>query len=192
MSERPSERTGSALTFVLIIILYVLLGKLGLLIAIPPDYASPIFPAAGLALAVSLHYGASVLPAIWLGSLILNLTLAWQHGPFTLTGTLAAFGIASGAALQAWLGSFLVRHYLGERWHPLEQDRNTLLFLMLGGPLACLSAASIGALMLNLTDIISGFDTLRNGWNWWLGDTLGVLIFTPPTLAFLNRTQILW
>ena len=192
MSERPPGRTGSALPFVLIVILYILLGKLGLLIVIPPDYASPIFPAAGLALAVTLHYGASVLPAIWLGSLALNLTLAWQHGLFTLPGILAAFGIASGAALQAWLGSFLVRRSLGERWNHLEQDRNTLLFLMLGGPLACLSAASIGALMLTLTGIISSLDTLRNGWNWWLGDTLGVLIFTPLTLAFINRTQIPW
>lgn len=70
MSERPSRRTSSALPLVLTVILYVLLGKLGLLIAIPPNYASPIFPAAGLALAVTLHYGAPVLPAIWLDSVV--------------------------------------------------------------------------------------------------------------------------
>ena len=39
--------------------------------------------------------------------------------------------------------------------------------------------------MLNLTDIISSLDTLRNGWNWWLGDTLGVLWLMGGALVLL-------
>ena len=36
---------------------YVALGAVGLTLAIPPGYASPVFPAAGLALACALLFG---------------------------------------------------------------------------------------------------------------------------------------
>ena len=43
---------------------YALLGLLGLLLAIPPGYASPVFPAAGLALALILVSGYRLLPGL--------------------------------------------------------------------------------------------------------------------------------
>ena len=47
---------------------YALLGAFGLMLAIGPGYASPIFPAAGLALAVTLLSGRRAMPGVWLGS----------------------------------------------------------------------------------------------------------------------------
>ncbi|MFZ4860311.1 MAG: MASE1 domain-containing protein [Desulfuromonadaceae bacterium] len=47
---------------------YALLGALGLMLAIGPGYASPIFPAAGLALVAALLFSRRALPGIWLGS----------------------------------------------------------------------------------------------------------------------------
>ena len=41
---------------------YALLGAAGLTLAIPPGYASPVFPAAGLALAGALWWGRTALP----------------------------------------------------------------------------------------------------------------------------------
>ena len=61
----------------LVAIGYLALGGLGLLFAIAPGYASPIFPAAGWALAAALCFGRSALPGVLLGSAGLNLTLAF-------------------------------------------------------------------------------------------------------------------
>lgn len=53
---------------------YVLLGRLGLLMVLPPYQVSPIYPAAGWGLAVLLVGGLRHLPAVALGSFIVQ---AW-------------------------------------------------------------------------------------------------------------------
>ena len=61
------ERAGGWATARLVALLafgYLLLGGAGLLLAIPPGYASPVFPAAGLALAAVLRLGWRALPGI--------------------------------------------------------------------------------------------------------------------------------
>ena len=55
---------------------YVVLGKLGLMLAVSPGYASGIFPPAGLAIASAYLWGGPTLPWILLGSLTLNLSVA--------------------------------------------------------------------------------------------------------------------
>ena len=73
MLDRIQTSTGASLKIIrhnaYAAIGYALLGFLGLLLAIPPGYASPVFPAAGLALALILVSGYRLLPGIWIGSL---------------------------------------------------------------------------------------------------------------------------
>ncbi len=52
---------------------YAVAAWLGLWLAIPPGYATAIWPASGLALAGVLMGGARVAPGIWLGSFVVNL-----------------------------------------------------------------------------------------------------------------------
>ena len=67
--------------------LYVLCGRAGLLMALPPGYASPLFVPAGIALAACTVGGAGLLPAVALGALALNLVFP----------TLSAQGVSAGA-----------------------------------------------------------------------------------------------
>ena len=76
---------------------YMALGGLGLAFAIGKGYASPIFPASGLALAVALCFGNGVLPGIWLGSALLNLSLAG------LNGTLSPVTVAAALLIATWV-----------------------------------------------------------------------------------------
>ena len=59
--------------------LYVLTGKLGLLLAVPPGYATLIWPASGIAVGMLLSHGARLWPGVLLGSFVLN---AWNTGVF--------------------------------------------------------------------------------------------------------------
>ena len=83
--------------------LYVLLGRLGLLMVLPPAQAAPIYPAAGWALAALLVLGLRYVPAVALGSFLVQVT--------TLSGPPAALlplagGIGLGAAAwAAWRGA---------------------------------------------------------------------------------------
>src|SRR5437870_5625685 len=81
---------------------YCVSGRLGLLLAVPPGYATAVWPPSGIALAGVLAYGYRIFPGIWLGSFLINVwtgldassTAALLHSlPLPAT-------IAAGAALQ--------------------------------------------------------------------------------------------
>ena len=67
-------------------LIYAVLGISSLFLAIPPGYASPVFPAAGLAIALALHFGNRILPGIWLGRAI-NYR---RYGPGNLSQAIVA------------------------------------------------------------------------------------------------------
>jgi diguanylate cyclase len=168
-----------------VVVLYVLLGVLGLTLAIPPGYASPVFPAAGLALAVTLVHGRKALPFVWLGSLALNLGLAWRSGPLSTGSVLAAGCIALGASLQAWTGQYAVNRRLGLAWQQLETEGQIVALLLRGGVLACLVSASVAVGTLWALGVIAPASTAVSWWTWYLGDLLGVAVFAPLALLVL-------
>mgnify|MGYP000346616225 CR=1 FL=1 len=165
--------------------LYALLGAGGLTLAIPPGYASPIFPAAGLALAVVLFYGRIALPWVWLGSFVLNVGHALWFGHLSGATWLAAACIAVGSSLQAWIGQWLISQNQGETWRHLESESQIVAFLFRGGVLACLVSASVAVVVLWGLGVISRESMLFSWWTWYTGDLLGVAIFAPLALLFL-------
>ena len=171
---------------------YLLLGAAGLLLAIPPGYASPVFPAAGLALAASLQFGPRVLPAIWLGSSLLNVGHAWLSGTLSPTTLAVALAIGVGASLQAWAGAWLVRRWQGSAWRALEQEQDAFRFLLLGGVGAGLVSPTVGVSAMTLAGVIAPAGAPYTWWNWYVGDVLGMLVFAPLTLCFLNWRDHLW
>jgi integral membrane sensor domain MASE1 len=52
--------------------LYFAVAKLSLLLAIPPGYATAVWPPSGLAVAVILLAGNRMWPAVWLGAALAN------------------------------------------------------------------------------------------------------------------------
>lgn len=171
---------------------YSVLGAAGLALAIPPGYASPVFPAAGLALALTLHFGNRILPGIWLGSFTINLVVSLQNGSIDSTEAMMVPILASGATLQAWLSRIAVIRWIGDKWQVLESEKDIALFLIVAAPLSCLVSATVGVTSLHLANVIQAIDFFYSWWNWWIGDMLGVLIFTPLTLTFLLRHHSPW
>ena len=51
---------------------YYVVGRLGLLLAIPPGYATAVWPASGIALAGALLYGYRIWPGILLASFLVR------------------------------------------------------------------------------------------------------------------------
>ncbi|WP_295447844.1 CHASE domain-containing protein [uncultured Thiodictyon sp.] len=171
---------------------YALLGAAGLTLAIPPGYASPVFPAAGLALASALWWGRAALPGIWLGSAALNLAHASLGGTLTRATVGVALVIATGATTQAAVGAWLVKRRQGAAWQALDREQDTFRFLLLGGVLAGVVSASFGVTGLAVAGLIEGAGGAFTWWNWYVGDVLGVLVFAPLTLGLLNRADPLW
>ncbi|WP_333874838.1 PAS domain S-box protein [Methylobacter sp.] len=190
---KPSKLTIAALNKSLLLsAIYFLLGIAGLKLAIAPGYATAVFPAAGLAFAAILYEGSRLLPGVWLGSVGINLWVAANHSGLSSESLLTAAIIAAGSTLQAWVAASLVRHRLKDSWRNLDNDRDIILLLFFAGPLACLVSATWANTVLILFHVISSSELFFNWWNWWIGDTIGVLLFAPLTLMVLQRKNPLW
>lgn len=171
---------------------YAISGKLGLLLAIPPGYATAIFPPAGIALASLLLFGKRWIGGVWLGSFALNIGVGLTHGgQFGLLETGLPALIATGAALQALLGEYLVRRSV-QLPTPLDRVSDIARFLLLGGPVSCLVNASISVSALYLNGAITANTLLFHWWTWWIGDSIGVMIVAPLVFIFLAQPREIW
>lgn len=176
----------------LVTLSYFSFGALGLSLAISPGYASPIFPAAGLAVALMLSSGNRVWPGIWLGSFLLNVTVSLIYGQFNLGNVAIAAMIACGASLQAFVAAKLVVYAVGNAWKNMELELDILRCLIMAGAVASLVSATTGVSTLYFSGVISAANFLNSWWNWWVGDTLGVLIAMPMVLSYLYRNSPSW
>ena len=104
-----------------------------------PADATEIFLPAGIAVAAAFMVGLASLPGIFVGSLLLNLSVAYSIG-HKLDGVHVAVAvvIASASALQAAACGLVLRKSIG---YPaaLDNPRDLLLFLLLS-PVLCLIA----------------------------------------------------
>lgn len=100
---------------------------------------------------------------------------------------LVALAIGSGNTAGTILGTLLLQKMMGFQNNFLR-GRDVTIFLLIG-PSSMLLTASIGVFALYTGGMLP-FDLLFQAWTgWWLGDTLGVLVFTPLLLFLLNDWQ---
>lgn len=186
-SERLGDQAKLVWGTLALALVYILSGKLSLLLAVPPGYASAIFPPAGIAVAAVLISGKRAFPGIFIGALLMNLLIPAQSSS---PGTAAALLIALASLLQAGLGGWALRKVFGYPI-PFDQARDTLLFLLLP-PVICLVSATLSVAGLWALGLLTAKDLVSSWAVWWVGDTLGVLVMVPLTLVLLGDPRALW
>lgn len=191
MPNVSQQQHGTLVGIVLLAVAYAGCGYLALLLSIPPGYAAAVYPPAGFALAALLIWGYRFVPGVWLGCFVLDAWVTYRAaGPDVASFWIPAL-IASGAALQAVIGAKLIRGYAGAR-AVLVDDRTILRVLVLGGPIACVISPTVGVGTLWWTDIIQYEEVAFSWWTWWIGDVLGVLLFTPVAFTLFAKPRPLW
>jgi PAS domain S-box-containing protein len=166
-------------------VLYMVTGKLGLLLSVPPGFATLIWPPSGLALGICLVHGRRLWPGIWLGSFLLNASVAGALGapPALLPAKLAvAAAIGAGSTLQTLIACVLADRVVGAPLK-LSSVAQILKLFLLAGPLACVTAASIGVASLRAAGLIGDAGIVDNWLSWWGGDVFGIIVFLPLALV---------
>jgi PAS domain S-box-containing protein len=158
---------------------YFLLADLGLRWGTLSGAASPMFPAAGLALAGLLLGGLRLWPAIVIGRLAAGLV---QGSPLPLWVDLA---IAGGNGLGAVAGTYLLQR-LGFQT-ALARLRDVLGLVAIG-VLHSLIPATVGSAALVIALDLSVMSVSFSWLSWWVGNVAGVLVVTPVILTWAART----
>lgn len=169
---------------------YAVTGWLALQLAVPPGYAAPIFPAAGIALSALLIFGIRLWPAVLIGSLLVQLFAVLQTG-VSEAHWWGSFFASVGAALQAVIGATAARRLIGFP-NPLDSPRSILRFLAIVAPLSSLISASIAIPVLYASGTIPAGELTFSWWNWWIGDTLGVIIAAPLMFVLFGQPTEDW
>lgn len=163
---------------------YVATGALGLTLALPPGYVTAVWPPSGIALAALLLWGPRMWPGIWLGSFLVNVVVSVaSEGPgINPTGLAVAFSIATGSTLQALVGAFLQRRFLGV--DRIFESGETILSFGLIATTSCLLAPTWGVTTLSLAGLVNDASNVYVWRTWWLGDAAGVLVIAPVLLKW--------
>lgn len=166
---------------------YFVVGRLGTLLALPPGFATAIFPASGLALAALLWRGTGLWPGILLGSFCMNAWISNSNSPdFSLLQFFpAGISIGLGACGEALVGAYLLRRF-AESNDPLARVKNVIVFLVCSALIGSMVSASVGVTSLCLAKIANWGNFLETWFTWWLGDAMGIFVFTPLALILLQ------
>lgn len=167
---------------------YALMGALGLMFAVPPGYATAVWPSSGLALAALLAWGSRVWPGIWIGSFLVNVWASWSgQGDLGVAGIVVAASIAIGSTLQTMLANLLLRKWVGVA-KLFDAAPTTIAFAAIAA-VCCFIASSWGVATLAIAGLHDG--GLGESWRiWWLGDFIGVIVVTPAMMTWRQLLPI--
>jgi len=166
---------------------YLLSSQLCSLVGAPNEFGSVIWPPAGISVACLVIFGSR----LWLGVLI-GAFLANLYFIFNLANTLTSLSYitasieAVGATLEALAGVWLIKN-LAHFPNPLHTEKQIGLFMVCAF-LSCFISPTVAMATLTLTHQIP-LNVAEAHWiDWYLGDFIGMLIFTPLILIWLHRS----
>src|SRR5437764_13699642 len=159
----------------LVCIAYFVAGRLGLAVPFTSGNVSPVWPAAGIALAAVLRWGYRVWPGIALGAFLANLLSPIPH--------VAAAGLAVGNTLAALTGAFLLRR-IPTFQTSLSRLIDVFALIAWGALVSPLVSATLGVATL-FAAYVQPWRAVPLAWIiYWLGDSMGVLLIAPLLLTF--------
>jgi len=168
-------------------VIYLIVARLGLMLAQVHASVSPVWPATGVALAALLIWGIELWPAIFLGALLVNLTVTQNASAGIHLAQ--ALGIASGNTLEALAGAWLVTRFAHGRKAFLRAT-DVFRYMVLAGSLATAISATVGTLTLVSCGLLPKPD-FGDAWlTWWMGDMSGAVLVGPFILVWVAKPTV--
>jgi signal transduction histidine kinase/CheY-like chemotaxis protein len=165
-----------------LLVVYFAAGKFGLsFFALIHPSASAIWLPTGVAMAAFLLFGFRLVPAVFAGAFLVNVTTA---------GSIASsLGVALGNTLEGVLAAMLVERFAGGRY-AFRSAAGILKFTGLAALLSTTVSATIGVATLTLGGYAAQENSAAIWFTWWLGDAAGAVLVTP--LVVLWCTDLAW
>ncbi|NOQ36478.1 MAG: response regulator [Methylococcaceae bacterium] len=175
-----------------LVLAYLIATQIGKLLTIAPTGASPFWPAAGIALTGCYLYGFRAAIAIFLGEFLAQVYQSFITTALDDLSSLLplAFSLASASSAQAYLGASFLKYNLPYQ-DPLIDDSSITRFVLIA-IICCAISPTIGTSIFLINGVISDNEYLLTWLTWWIGDSIGVIIFTPLLLIFFAPPRKIW
>ena len=166
---------------------YLLSSQLCNLVGAPSEFGSVIWPPAGISLACLVIFGSRLWLGVFMGAFLADLYFIINITPTLTPLSYIIAGIeAVGATLEALAGAWLMKN-LAHFPNPLHTEKQIGLFMVCAF-LSCFISPTVAMATLTLTNQIP-LNVAESHWiDWYLGDFIGMLIFTPLILIWLHRS----
>ncbi len=177
------------LKIVVVAVVYYLAAVFGYFLAFEGTDALPAWPPSGVAFALIILLGRKSWPGITIGALIANVMAFWNM-PEVPAHTIIAISsfIAVGSTLEAVIGNYLVKTWI-KTSYPFEETKNAFRFLFIAILIAFLGSG-IGSFSLSANGVIGTDAYLKTWLSMWVGNVVGILLFTPFILSIFRKYQV--
>lgn len=190
VSIKRNFASSPLLLILTVAVMYAALAKVSFLLTIPPGNITPLFPAAGLALAATIALGRKALFGVWLGSFSANILFflgnSTSSSKAALLNILIGAIIGLGATLGAAVGAYFTCRFCNNET-PLQNSKNVLFLMGVGALGCCVVSPTFGVVSLYAAGIIPGEQFWYSWITWWVGDAVGALVAAPLVLAWWYR-----
>ena len=163
----------------LVAVIYFGLAKVSLSFAAINGYATPIWPASGIALAAVFLLGYHLWPGVFLGGCMAH----FVGVKLTVTTILSGLCIGIGNAVGIVIAAYLLKRSIGNH-QPFNHVRDVFSFVFLAALLSPVADANIGVTALCLFGEAPWSAYGVMWWTWWISEVVGILVFTPVVLAW--------
>jgi two-component system, NtrC family, sensor kinase len=164
-------------------------GKIGIAIAlpIPRGNITALWPPSGIAWAANWCFGHRFWPAILLADM-------WTNAPglfdssHDLTKAIATAGASGfGAVFEAIGGTVLLRRWIGN-FYLFDRSENVFRFILT--TLLCTAISALFGVSSTCLSGIADWASFGYFWStWWIGNAIGVMVFTPMLLTWRHYLQ---
>ena len=171
---------------ILVALLFYASACLGYFLSFKDTTTLPVWPPSGIGLALIVLLGRKAWPGLAIGALLANIMAYWNSPDLPVQSIiLLSTTTATGMTVEVLIGNYLIRNWI-QHSYPFRNTRSTFQFLFTALCMAC-AGAVISTLALYANHVIMRDQLLQTGLSWWVGDFVGVLLFTPFVLACAEK-----
>jgi len=138
-------------------------------------------------LALLLIWGPRTWVGVWVGAFFAHAIALFRNEPhleYEVT-LITGFVIATGATLQALLGSWLIRRWTGTT-NPFHRATDVVKFAFIAA-VSVLVNSAIGTTSLVFAEFLPISNFAYTWWTFWMGDLAGVILFAPLLITWSCR-----
>ena len=170
---------------------YLALGIISFSTAFVQTNTAAVWIPSGFSVGLLLARGIGLWPAVSLGAFALNFGCLVLSTP---TMSLQADVLVAGAIAIGNTGEALAASYLAKRFAGgvalLSRPTNVALFATIVATIPSLISMVFGVTASRGGGVAAAGSVVEIAWTWYLANSVGILIFTGPTLALLAVTAL--